>query len=67
MKIVFATAPQYSKVDNSSIDATVTFDNGTTYPYTATASDSMDYGQKLWADLNEGVYGAISPYEAPAP
>jgi hypothetical protein len=64
MNIVSVISPKYSKSDNSSIDAMVTFDNGQTYPYTSTATDSAPYGAALWAALNAGTYGAILPYSS---
>lgn len=63
MQIISVTSPFYSKADNSTIDCTVTFDNGKTYPYTAAAYDDTDYGVKLWIDLNSGKYGVIASYK----
>ena len=37
MNITSVENPIYSKIDNSSIDCQVTFDNGKTHLYTATA------------------------------
>ena len=65
MKIIAVSNPFYSKVDNSTIDCTVEFDNGNIYPYTAAAFDDTDYGIQLWADLNAGIYGAIAAYTPP--
>ncbi len=61
MKIVSVSNPFYSKVGDTSIDCTITFDDGKTYPYTAVPNDSTDYGKQLWIDLNYGKYGAVSP------
>ncbi len=66
MNIVTVASPQYSKVDNSTIDCMVTFDNGQIYPYTSAAYDNTPYGIILWAGLIAGNYGSIAPYVAPS-
>lgn len=67
MNIVSVTSQVYSKADHSSIDCVVTFDNATTVPYTASASDTASYGITLWNGLIAGTYGAIGAYSAPTP
>ena len=62
MNIISVSSPVYSRADNSTIDCSVTFDNGQTYPYTASASDTASYGLVLWAALNAGTDGTIAPF-----
>lgn len=63
--ITVVSNPVYSKADNSTIDVLLTTDEMGQIPYTAGATDPMPYGQKLWADLNNGVHGTIGVYVAP--
>lgn len=60
--ITSVSNPVYSKADNSTVDCTVTFDNGQTYPYTSAAFDNAPYGSQLWTDLNSGKYGNIAEF-----
>ena len=57
--------PVYSNESNATIDCLVTFSDIGQHPYTAAAHDLTDYGQQLWADLQNGKYGAIGEYIAP--
>ena len=66
MNITTVASPIYSRYDNSTIDAEVSFDNGKTYPYTSSSEDDAPYGQQLWADLISGKYGTVAPYIAPS-
>lgn len=64
IKIDRVSNPFYSKKDKSSIDCTIEI-GGIKHPFTATPNDSEFHGQKLWNNLNSGIYGPIAEYQKP--
>jgi hypothetical protein len=60
--------PIYANVDGTAINCDVKFDSFPNYlPFTATPTDPEEYGRQLYADLQAGKYGPISPYVPPTP
>jgi hypothetical protein len=67
--IISVSNPEYVNLENTAINCDVVFNDGNgdlpSMRYTAMASDSEVHGQTLWANLQNGDYGAIAPYSAP--
>ena len=60
--------PIYANADGTAINCDVKFDTMADYvPFTATLNDPEEYGRQLYANLQAGVYGPISPYVPPPP
>lgn len=62
LAVTSAASLKYSKMDNSAVDCTVTFNDGRVLPYTASATDPEAYGQQLWADISAGIYGTVTAF-----
>ncbi|HGU7506481.1 TPA: DUF4376 domain-containing protein [Escherichia coli] len=50
-------------LENGAIDCEVLFDGmGAPVPYTATATDTAETGQRVWMELQSGRWGEITPF-----
>jgi hypothetical protein len=59
--------PKWSSNANVNIDCEVFFYNfNTVLPFTASATDSTDYGREIHARCLAGEFGTIAPYEPKA-
>jgi hypothetical protein len=61
MKIKSAANPRYNQ--HGSIDVEIEHEIHGWIPFTASTEDPAEHGRKLYADLLEGKYGAVTPYE----
>lgn len=59
------TGLQYANSDNTLINATVTFTDLGTLPYTLSADDTAGHGAEIYAAAVAGTYGVIAAYVAP--
>ncbi|MBN6454621.1 DUF4376 domain-containing protein, partial [Escherichia coli] len=50
-------------LENGAIDCEVLFDGmDAPVPYTATATDTAETGQRVWQELQSGRWGEITPF-----
>lgn len=59
------SSPRYTK-NNTAIDVQAAMPDGTRIAFTASPDDATDYGQIIYRDALNGVYGPIAPYVEPA-
>ncbi|EMV4273770.1 TPA: DUF4376 domain-containing protein [Escherichia coli] len=53
------------RLENGAIDCEVLFEGmDTPIPYTATAEDTAETGQRIWQELQSGKWGEIAPFTA---
>ncbi|HFK3203699.1 TPA: DUF4376 domain-containing protein, partial [Escherichia coli] len=51
------------RLENGAIDCEVLFEGmDTPIPYTATAEDTAETGQRIWQELQSGKWGEIAPF-----
>ncbi|WCE30100.1 hypothetical protein [Vibrio sp. SCSIO 43137] len=67
--VLGVTDIRYSSADQTTIDCEIAFAEFQfeSLPYTADKFDCEAMGRELFNDLNNGVYGEVSPYVEPEP
>ena len=69
MELKSASQLRYANAEGTSIDMSAIFEehDGTTLPFTASASDIEPHGRGIFERAKIGEFGPIAPYVAPAP
>jgi len=67
MKYTNITSPKWANSEHTFIDCMVMSEEYGQIPFTAVASGDYDYTHEIYAKCVAGDFGAIAPYEPPAP